>query len=435
MMVNKSLKLFPLVLTIFAIGHFMNAASAAAETELVLYNFDKTKTSGNEPQAGLVIDSAGNLYGTTSVGGPFHGGIVFELSPKSGGGWTEKPLHSFGSGKDGAYPEASLVFDSAGNLYSTTSGGGAYGGGTVFELSPEAGGRWEEKLLHSFGSGTDGSAPDSNLIFDASGNLYGTASSGGAYAGGIVFQLTPQTGGRWSETILHSFNLQGGDGYYPLAGVILDGAGNLYGTTQHGGVGSGCSNGGDSNTCGTVFELESKSSEKILHSFTINGSDGGLPVAGLIFDSAGNLYGTCVLGGSGGGTGGAGIVFELTPGSNGDWTETVLHSFAGRDGGDGSYPESGLIFDKERNLYGTTAAGGVQGVGGTIFGGTVFELSDASGGWSEKILYTFDSPSDGLSPDAGLIFDSSGNVYGTTVGGGAYGLFESGGGTVFEIRL
>jgi uncharacterized repeat protein (TIGR03803 family) len=432
MLRNKPLNAFQFVLAI-AVSLFLTVMTAEAQTERVLYSFDKTTTSGNQPEAGLVMDPSGNLYGTTSRGGAYNGGIVFELSRTVGGGWTEKTLHSFGNGKDGLFPGASLVFDSAGNLYSTTANGGANGLGTVFELSPEAGGRWEEKLLHSFGGGKDGSNPVSNLVFDSSGKLYGTASEGGAYGGGIVFEFTPETGEHWSETVLYSFNINGGDGYYPLAGVILDAAGNLYGTTQRGGVGSGCG-GGTESTCGTVFELESKTSEKILHSFTNDGTDGALPDAGLILDSAGNLYGTCVNAGSGGATGGAGIVFELTPGSNGDWTETVLHSFAGQDGDDGSYPESGLIFDKAHNLYGTTAAGGIAGGGGTVFGGTVFELRPISGGWSEKILYTFGVPSDGLSPGAGLIFDSAGNLYGTTVGGGAYGINESGGGTVFEIK-
>jgi len=223
----------------------------------------------------------------------------------------EEVLHSFGKGTDGRFPEAGLIIDSKGNLYGTTGGGGAYSYGTVFELTPKAGGRWTEKVLHSFNyNGKDGVDPYAGLIFDTAGSLYGTTSGGGAYSYGTVFELTPKASGGWTEKVLHSFNENGNDGYNPQqASLILDAAGNLYGTTPFGGPLGGCSGLG----CGTVFELTPKAgglwTEKVLHSFNDNGTDGYDPWAGLILDTAGHLYGTTYFGGASGG----GTVFEIKP--------------------------------------------------------------------------------------------------------------------------
>src|ERR1019366_934096 len=209
----------------------------------VLYSFIHNGTDGGFPQAGLIFDAAGNLYGTTSEGGTSSScsggcGTVFELTPTAGGGWTEKVLHNFNSnGTDGANPYAGLIFDAAGNLYGTTTVGGTYYYGTVFELTPTAGGGWTEKVLHSFNyNGTDGNNPQASLTIDAAGNLYGTTSGGGTYGNykGTVFELTPAAGGDWTETVLHNF--VGPDGAAPLAGLIFDAAGNLYGTTSGGGT-------------------------------------------------------------------------------------------------------------------------------------------------------------------------------------------------------
>ena len=318
----------------------------------MLHSFNGT--DGAWPQTSLIFDAAGNLYGTTHHGGVSGQGTVFELTPTGGGGWTEKVLYNFGKGTDGAAPEAGLIFDAAGNLYGTTTFGVSHDRyGTVFELSPTAGGNWTEKVLHSFGSGADGTYPMAGLVFDTSGNLYGTCSQGGAYGGwGIVFQLTPQAGGGWGEQVLHNFS-DYSDGSTPYAGLIIDVSGNLYGTT---------SSGGDYYE-GTVFELSHTAgggwTHQVLHSF--NYTDGGTPQAGLTFDAAGNLYGT-----AGGGYYGYGTVFELTPTAGGGWTEQVLHSFNGTDG---AGPQAGLIFDADGNLYGTTAGGG------TYNDGTVFELT------------------------------------------------------------
>jgi uncharacterized repeat protein (TIGR03803 family) len=273
--------------------------------------------------SGLILDGAGNLYGTTVYGGVYiAGGTVFELPPK-GGGWTEKVLLSFGNGTDGILPTGGLIFDKAGNLYGTTSLGGnlscSEGCGTVFELMPQKGGGWTEKVLHEF-TGNDGELPEAGVVF-AAGNLYGTTVFGGsACAGcGTVFELIPQKGGNWTEKVLHSFRDNRKDGYEPTAGVLLDAKGNVYGTTYYGGSGTCKETNGVG--CGTVFELLSAAggrwTEKLLHAFSNNGKDGVGPSAGLIVDASGNFYGTTYYGGNGtckdtNGTG-CGTVFEIKP--------------------------------------------------------------------------------------------------------------------------
>ena len=379
---------------------------AAAWMEKVLHNFNNNGTDGYYPRASLISDAAGNLYGTTIYGSTDGVGTVFELTPTTGGGWTEQVLHSFGNGTDGGEPRASLIFDAAGNLYGTTYGGGIYchsigGCGTVFELTLTAGGNWTEAVLYNFGSFTDdGYEPSASLIFDAAGNLYGTTQFGGIHGWGTVFELTPTTGGGWSEQVLYNFCAQTNcstDGFLPSAGLIFDAAGNLYGTTTLGGT----------DGVGTVFELTPTGgggwSEQVLLNF---GTGGAFPQAGLIFDAAGNLYGTTSEGGTNIGT-----VFELTPNVGGGWTETVLHNFG--SGTDGSYPYAGLIFDAAGNLYGTTQYGGTYNScsGGC---GTVFELTPTAGGkWTEQVLLNFNGTG-GANPYAGLIFDAAGHLYGTT---------------------
>ncbi len=382
----------------------------AADHETVLHSFGNG-TDGADPYgAGLIFDAAGNLYGTTRYGGIHDAGTVFEMSPKEGGGWTEKVLHSFGNGSDGVNPLSGLIFDAAGNLYGATWLGGVHSLGTVFELSPAGDGRWTEKTLHSFGNGSDGTQPLVSLIFDTDGNLYGTTYEGGIHGDGTVFELSPKQGGSWTEKVLHSFG-NGTDGSFPLYGVslIFDTAGNLYGTTYEGGI----------HGLGTVFELMPSGggdwTEKVLHSFG-GGSDGISPYASLIFDTAGNLYGTTFEGGIHNG----GTVFELTPDGGGDWSEKVLHNFG--NGADGTTPFASLI-DAAGNLYGTTTGGGLHGAG------TAFELSPQEGGsWTETVLHSFGNSTDGAYPYSGLIFDRAGNLYGTTWEGGIHAA-----GTVFEI--
>jgi uncharacterized repeat protein (TIGR03803 family) len=390
----------------------MTGVRAGAQTETVLYNFNSSSESGVTPIAGLTFDAAGNLYGTTSQGGAYGGGTVLELIPKAGGGWTKKNLHNFGVNRgDGNDPYAGLIFDAVGNIYGTTHGGGVSTLGTVFELSPSAGGGWIEKILYNFKNQGNGGS-DAALTLDAAGNLYGTELQGGAYGFGMVFELSPTSSGRWTESALHQFAT---DAHYPIAGVIFDGAGNLYGAT---------SQGGDYDQ-GTVFELLPKAgggwTEKILHHFNPNdGTDGGVPYSTLVFDTAGNLYGTSSVGGAFG----AGTVFELTPGPNGSWTETILHDFSGPPL-DGTLPYARLTLDRAGNLYGTTINGGTSNSCGIVF-----ELSPASGLWTEKILHNFDDyTKDGCGSMGDVVFDASGNLYGTTLVGGVYGQ-----GTVFEIK-
>jgi uncharacterized repeat protein (TIGR03803 family) len=415
------------ILAVFALTLFATRASAASQ-ETVLYSFAKNSF----PFANLIADAAGNLYGTSAGGGlvcnqGYPCGIAFELERGGNGKWTEKVLHTFGKGKDGRDPYTGLVFH-AGNLYGVTAYGGNapcrdvndIGCGVVFELSPKTGGGWTEKVLYNFGKRNDGTQPYGDLIFDAAGNLYGTTSVGGTRHMGTVFELTPKAGGGWAEKVLYSFGSNPNntpDGSNPEAALVLDGSGNLYGTTMMGGAGN-CNQG-----CGTVFELSPKLGggwrEKVLHRFD-TGNDGGYPIARLIFDTAGNLYSTTI----GGGAYGGGTVFELTPKTGGGWKETVLHNFANKGKG-GNGAAAPLIFDAAGNLYSTTVQGGAV----RSFNGTVFELTpNGSGGWTEIVLYAFRGGNDGSEPYAGLVRDRSGNLYGTTVYGGA-----NDGGTLFEV--
>src|SRR6202521_4629703 len=209
-------------LGIFSVTLLVTSTWAATQVT-VLHNFGKGK-DGSGSVASLIFDSAGNLYGTTEYGGPYNYGMVFELTPKAGGGWTEKVLHNFNNnGKDGGNPAGGLIIDATVNVYVTTAGGGIHGSGTVFELTPKAGGGWTEKVLHNFNNnGKDGGNPAGGLIFDATGNLYGTTAGGGIHGSGTVFELTPKAGGGWTEKVLHNFNNNGKDGTAPPAGVIFD---------------------------------------------------------------------------------------------------------------------------------------------------------------------------------------------------------------------
>ncbi len=432
------------ILTTFALMVFVTTTCTGAER--VVHNFGNGSRDGRTPLASLIFDASGNLYGTTNEGGTGVEhcntgtggcGTVFELTPKGEGSWTEKVLHSFTAvGKDGNYPVGNLIFDASGNLYGTTSAGGAHVFyGTVFELTPKGDGSWTEKILHSFNYGAnDGSMPQAGLIPDAAGNLYGTTLLGGEFGYGTVFELTPTRGGKWKEKLLYSFD--GEDGYSPMGNLTFDATGNLYGTTYYG-ADQSCGYGGYG--CGVVFELTPKTgggwTESVLHRFS--GNDGESPSTTLIFDASGNLYGTTPLGGdnSCGNGYGCGTVFELTPKGNGSWTETVLRVFDG-EGKDGYYPEASLIFDASGNLYSTTYEGGALSCYYGYGCGTVFELTPtADGGWTEKILHTFDdNGKDGSGPVAGLIFDTSGKLYSTTIRGGDQSCGDNDGcGTVFEI--
>lgn len=396
-------------------------------SETTLTRFSPTDGAG--PETNLTAGTAGNFYGTTIVGGAYGCGTVFELTKSSGGIWTETVLSSFknGLGNRGGSPSA-LILDAEGNLYGETAYGGASGLGAVFELSPSAPGKWTEKDLYTFTGGADGDHPLGGLVLDAQGNLYGATEYGGSGSGcggekcGIVFKLTPSSG-TWSQTVIYNFTGGATDGANPGAGLVFDQNGNLYGSTQFGGNVSACTKG-----CGAVFQLSPFAgvwTEHLLYMFTNAHPDGRQPAANLIFDPQGNLYGTT----AGGGTTHVtccGIVFKLSPNSGAPWSETVLLSFPSNES-EGAYPDGALVLDGSGNLYGTTSAGGQYA------SGTVYELSPGSGGvWSETILHSFGPTGlgepDGAEPSTGLVLDSSGNLYGTTPSGG-----QAIAGTVFEI--
>jgi uncharacterized repeat protein (TIGR03803 family) len=413
---------------------FATAAVAAASTETVIYSFPRTAhpiATGCSPQATLVADSAGNLYGTTPLCGAFDSGIVFELSPPTPPStqWTQTVLCSFTGGSDGQYPYAGLIFDAAGNLYGTTTNGGAAGLGTVFELTPPAAGQsqWTESVLYSFlGGPAAGANPKSDgLTFDHSGNLYGVTTAGGIpYTGsggngfcisvtsgcGVVYKLAPPAtpGAPWAETVLHYFN--GPQGWFPIGSPIFDARGNLYGETSKGGR----------YLLGEVYRLtppaEGKSTWgfKVLYPFTNSGNPGG----SLTLHGDGILYGTTCC-----------DVFQLVPPAvaGGAWTENVLHNFTG--GNDGAGPDAvDLVFDRTGNLYGTTeAGGGNSGACNAYYGkfcGTVFELSPPATGssdWAETILHSFPTTADdGLEPFVGVTLGKNGQLYGVTSEGGAH---------------
>ncbi len=389
-------------------------------TSTTIYNFPNG--CSQNPIGGLIFDTAGNLYGTALNSGDFSWGTVFELIP-SGSRWIQKALYDFRGGNDGAHPFGSLVFDGSGNLYGATAQGGPYGGGTIFELSRNSSGVWTKTTLYSFcKSGgrlcTDGieGVNNASLVFDAAGDLYGTTPGGGTDGGGTLFKLT-HTGSGWTETVLSNFcNCDSGAG--PQGGVVFGPSGNLYGVTGGGG-GTGING-------GVVYEFNLGTNTRTkLYAFRGSAhNDGANPAAGLTFDGSGNLYGTTT---SGGAQPAGGTVFELTPGT-GSWTEKVLYTFKG--GSDGAGPEAGVTLDTAGNLYGTTLLGGSPSNPLTCLGGcgTVFKLSPDSETWTETQLHVFTAGADGASPWAGVILDSMGNLYGET-----YYYTTGNAGTAFEV--
>jgi len=394
--------------------------SVLAPTFTVLRAFTGLSGGGN-PNSSLVRDAAGNLYGTTVSGGNLAcgGGSGCGVVFKLDTTGKEIVLHRFTGGADGSSPKSGLVRDAAGNLYGTT----VFGGhcpfcGVVFKLDTTG----RETVLHKFTFGADGANPQARLIRDPAGNLYGTAS-----AGGILGPVNACAGNgcgvvftldtTGKETVLHSFTGKA-DGGAPVAGLVRDNAGNLYGTTFAGGIADGqCFY-----TCGVAYKLDTTGKETVLHRFT-GGTDGNESSASLVRDSAGNVYGTTRYGGNltcGGGPKGCGVVFKLSTTGQ----ETVLHRFTG--GADGAFPDAELLRDAEGNLYGTTRAGGDLGCGC----GIVFKL-DTTG--KETVLHRFTGVKDGADPEAGLLRDTAGNLYGTTFSGGSAACGGVGCGVVFKL--
>jgi len=392
----------------------LSLSAHAADKYTIVRNFNEN-SGGVLPAGALLMDDAGNLFGTNTQGGSHNSGTVFELTPKAGGGWTYTVLFQCGSTSDCSLPVGSLVMDQAGNLYGSSLFG------RVFQIT-KTGSNWTANVLHNFGVQ---SAPPSPVILDAAGNLYGINPTGGKSNLGFVFELSPSASG-WTVAHLHDFN--GTDGAAissntenQVAGLVFDTAGNLYGTTVAGGTSSKCSGG-----CGVVFQLKNSSgkwTETVLHNFV--GTDGANPISSLTIDSSGNLYGTA----SAGGTKGFGVAFQVAPVSGG-WQTHILHNFSGAHL-DGEFPDSSLVMDSVGNLYGTTESGGgdhlscqVQSDAGC---GTAYELSLSGGQWKETILKAFSGRNDGAFPQ-GVTLDPSGNLYGAAQAGGAQ--FE---GLIFEL--
>ena len=392
---------------------FVLAAAGSHSAQAQTFNVIHTFTGGDDgyqPTGTLTLDRAGNLYGTTTdLGGP---GTVFQLK-RSNGSWILNTLYTFLNSTDGFLPFGGVVFGPNGTLYGTTyeggtgSGGGQcqQGCGTVFNLTPPARAcrtalcGWTESAIYSFQGGSDGIDPNASLVFDQAGALYGTTPRGGLAGEGIVFQLTLHSG-EWTENILHTFTGIGSDGSYPATGMIFDSAGNLYGTTVDGG----------SFSAGTVFQLAPSGSgwtTSTVHDFD-GGNGGAGPLGALTFDGSGKFYGTT----SGGGLDDSGTVFELTF-SGGTWSFAVLYSVPA--GSDNSGPQGNLAMDAAGNLYGATYDAGAH------HDGNVFKLTPINGGWTYTSLHDFTGGADGANPLSGVTLDSNGNLYGTTTLGGMQG--------------
>jgi hypothetical protein len=423
---------------------------AQAQTESVLFIF-AGGGSGQYPFGGVALDAKGNVYGTVSSGGddPCNNdigcGVLYELSPSSNG-WTYSQAWGFTGGVDGNLPLGGAIFDSAGNMYATANMGGIIrdcplfdnGCGTVDKFSPNSDGSWTETTLLEFTGTGNGSYPLDNVFMDKAGNLYGTTEYGGSHnycngatsGCGVVFELSPNGSGGWTQSVLHVFEsgTNGVHGYLPWSGVVVDDAGNIYGTTSVGGFLSGCIVG-----CGVVYKLSPSGAGtwdySVLYSFK-GKSDGSYPIGGVILDAKGNLYGAAEKAGNLNDCSeqGCGTVYELSPESSGNWKFEVLHTFSQADG---AGPLGALTFDTKGNLYGTTVVGGDLTCNGGYGCGTVFRMTPSSKGWHLTTLHAFTNSPDGAQPYSGVTLDASGNVFGSTQYGGLTTVCC---GIVFEIK-
>ena len=403
---------------------------AQAASGKVIYTF-RGGADGAYPYSDLAIDAAGNLYGTTSDGGVGCGGYgcgtVYELL-RTKDGWSHQVLYRFtASSADGVNPLTGVIFDSSGNLYGTTSSGGKFECGTVFKLAPNSSGSWKESILHSFDCNADGMRPNGDLVFDGQGNLYGTTFEGGTGTGfcggdesgffgcGTAFKLSPNSGGWWTNTTIYNF--QGSpDASSPIGALVPDGKGGFYGASEYGGTGA-CSTGhgvyDPPDGCSAVFELMPSGTgwtETVIYSFFRGRGFARNPSGGFIVGGSTLLLGTSWDGGNGFGT-----FFQLKQ-TGKAWNQSILHRFYGNP--DGRTPLGRLASGPQNTWFGVTVSGG------TSRDGTVFALEQTKAGWGEHVLYNFDSTS---FPQAGPVVDSQGHVYGTTLEGG------KGLGTVYEV--
>lgn len=364
---------------------------AYAATYSVLYEFTGINSDGCFPGATLTFDAVGNLYGTTSN----CGSGVFRLSPNPDGTWTETSLYLF----DSREIDGSVILDAAGNLYGSVINGGVLYRGIVFKLTPNSDGSWTETTIYNF-SGPDGNGPVGALVFDPKGNMYGTTDWGGAYGFGVVFQLAPNPDGSWTETVLHNF-AGGTAGGEPLGSLVFDSSGSLYGTA---------SSVYPEYATGAAFKVSPNPdgtwSETLLHSF--KGPDGANPTSNVVFDAAGNMYFPTMSGGKYNN----GTIVKMSPLPGGTWKGSLIHQFTG--GQDGANPMGALAIDAAGNLFGST------NTGGALKSGTLFEMSPVGAGWKFKLLYHFANHQG--APGGGLVLDAAGNLYGTTRLGGANGV-------------
>ncbi|MFN2542869.1 MAG: choice-of-anchor tandem repeat GloVer-containing protein [Chthoniobacterales bacterium] len=318
--------------------------------------------------------------------------------------------YSFGGEEDGEYADTDLAIDATGNLYGTTVLGGTFGGGTVFKLAPTPNG-WVHTVLYSFTGGADGGEPYKGVTLDAQGNLYGSAVTGGSGSCeggcGVVYKLT-YSGGTWTQSVVHAFT-GGDDGSGPGARLTIDNHGALYGMTPTGGAFG----------AGTIYQIRQNGNGnwvlRVIHAFT-GGADGASGSAGQMLLRSGRLYGLATAGG----INGKGTAFELRPAGNGDWTFKIIYSFKGQP--DAGFPYGGLVFDASGNLYGTTYYDGANNLG------AVYKLiPQTTGEWKERVLYSFKGGADGQNSISNVVFDATGNLYGTTSEGGL------GSGVIFKL--
>ena len=388
----------------------LSLAAATATTTDVIFSFDED--NGEYADTDLETDAAGNIYGTTVLGGDFGSGTVFKLSHTSTG-WVQTVLYSFTSGADGGEPYKGVTIDRQGNLYGTTVTGGSGscegGCGVAYKLT-NSGGTWTQTVIHAFTGGDDGSGPGARVTVDPTGDVYGMTPTGGAYGLGTIYKLHQEHDGTWNLTVIHAFT-GGADGSSGSAGRMILRHGLLYGAATTGGTyGSG-----------VVFELRPRGAGghrnfRTIYSFR-GQPDGSFPYGALLFDRGGNIYGTTYYGGANG----IGSVYKLSPRPHGEWNESVLYSFQD-DGTDGNSPIGNLVADRVGNLYGTTSEGGLGS-------GTIFKLSPTGGGqWMETVVHAFQGQPDGGFPYNGLVVDGFGNFYGATVHGG-----DDGDGAVYKF--
>jgi len=376
----------------------LSLAAATATTTNVIFSF--SEDDGEYADTDLETDDAGNIYGTTVLGGDFASGTVFKLSPTLNG-WVQTVLYSFTSGADGGEPYKGVTLDREGNLYGTEVAGGSGscegGCGVVYKLT-NSGGTWTQTVIHAFTGGNDGSGPGARVTVDPNGNVYGMTPTGGAYGLGTIYKIHHEPNGTWTFSVIHAFT-GGADGATGSAGRMILRNGHLYGAATAGGIyGSG-----------VIFELTPRRGPQewaFRRIYSFRGQpDGSFPYGALLFDGSGNIYGTTYYGGANG----IGAVYKLSPRSIGEWNERVLYSF--QEGSDGNSPIGNLVSDTAGNLYGTTSEG-------SLGSGTIFKLTPIRRQWVETVVHSFQGPPDGAFAYNGMVVDRFGNFYGATVHGG-----------------